>query len=236
MPIADVNGLRIYYEVCGEGEPLLLIAGLNSDLRMYRAMIPPLSKRCRVVAFDNRGIGRIDKPDIPCSVEMMADDAAGLLKALDAAPAHVLGTSLGGRVAADLAIRHPQLVKSLILVSTILQPGPPSWSRTMMNLMLRGPLIRGSHPYRSVERQIEASRAYNAMDKLSAIHAPTLILHGRKDSLAPHGWAERIHSGIHGSKMISYNGGHLFFIWQAREVVDAVTAFVASDPDQPPGR
>src|SRR5208337_2487529 len=118
MPTVKVNDINMYYEVSGEGEPLVLIAGLGTDLTVYERVIGCLSKKFRVLAFDNRGVGRTDKPDIPYSIEMMADDTAALMNAAGFRKAHVLGISMGGRVAMGLALQHPEMVRSLVLAST----------------------------------------------------------------------------------------------------------------------
>jgi pimeloyl-ACP methyl ester carboxylesterase len=118
LPTVAVNGITIYYEIHGEGEPLVLIAGLATDQTPYKRLIRELAKRARVIAFDNRGVGRTDKPDLPYSIDMLADDTSGLLTALGIDRANVLGISMGGRIALALAFRHPEQVKSLILVST----------------------------------------------------------------------------------------------------------------------
>ena len=196
MPTVRVNDIDMYYEIHGEGEPLVLIAGLNSDHTLYRQIIPRLAQSYKVAAFDNRGVGQTDKPDIPYSIEKMADDTAGLLNALGIEQAHILGTSMGGRIATALALRHPQQVKSLILVSTIvksLKGTPMNWSRLRVNLMLKIPVIRGPHPYYAAARQLEASRTYDCMDRLNEILVPTLILHGKKDKTAPYRLAEAIY-------------------------------------------
>jgi pimeloyl-ACP methyl ester carboxylesterase len=231
MPTVRVNDIDMYYEIHGEGEPVVLIAGLNSDHTLYRQIISPLAQSYKVVAFDNRGVGQTDKPDIPYSIEMMADDTAGLLNALGIEQAHILGTSMGGRIATALALRHPQQVKSLILVSTIvksLKGTRMTWSRRMIPLMLKIPMIRGPHPYYTAARQLEASRTYDCMDRLNEIHVPTLILHGKKDKTAPYPLAEAMHTGIKDSKMITFDGGHLFFILRQKQFIDAITDFLDS--------
>ncbi len=118
MPKVKVGDINIYYEVNGEGEPLLLIAALSSDVTSWRFQTPEFSKKYRVIVFDNRGVGRTDSPDTPYSIEMMADDAVGLLDALDIEKVNVLGISMGGFIAQELALKYPRRVKSLILATT----------------------------------------------------------------------------------------------------------------------
>lgn len=231
MPTIRVNDINMYYEIHGAGEPVVLISGLNSDHSMFRGILPQLAAKYQVIVFDNRGVGQSDKPDIPYTIDMMAEDAAGLLHELGIEQAHMLGTSMGGRIAVALTLQHPQLVKDLILVSTVvksLKQVPMNLSRRLMYLQLRIPAIRGSHPYYVVARQLEASRSYDCMDRLHEIQVPTLILHGRKDKSAPYSLAEAMHAGIQGSKMITYNGGHLFFIFRPKEFLEAITDFWGS--------
>ena len=118
MPVTDAPGFRMYYEVRGEGFPLLLVNGLGSDHREWLFQLPEFSRRFRVVAFDNRGAGDSDSPPGPYTTALMADDAAALLAFLGIARAHVLGVSLGGMIAQELALRHPGLVERLVLACT----------------------------------------------------------------------------------------------------------------------
>ncbi|HLX41000.1 MAG TPA: alpha/beta hydrolase, partial [Ktedonobacteraceae bacterium] len=181
--------------------------------------------------FDNRGVGQTDKPDIPYSIEMMADDTLGLLNALGVEQAHIFGLSMGGRIAVALALQSPRRVKSLMLVSTImksLKGTPMTWARLRMNLMLKIPMIRGPHPYYVVVRQLEASRSYDCMDRLNEINVPTLILHGKQDKSAPYPLAEAMHAGIKDSKMLTFAGGHLFFILKQKQFLEAIEKFLDS--------
>lgn len=118
MPIVKVNGINMYYEENGKGIPLILIMGLRRNLEWWYCQIPELSQHFRVIAFDNRGAGRSDKPDTEYSIRLFADDTAGLMDRLGIQRAHVLGVSMGGYIAQELALAYPDKVKSLILACT----------------------------------------------------------------------------------------------------------------------
>jgi pimeloyl-ACP methyl ester carboxylesterase len=112
------NGVSLYYEVYGEGEPLVLIEGLGTATWLWWKQIPELSQHFRVIIYDQRGVGQSDKSDVPYSIPMLADDLAGLLDALGVDKAHILGISLGGCVAQEFALRYPERVNRLVLCST----------------------------------------------------------------------------------------------------------------------
>jgi pimeloyl-ACP methyl ester carboxylesterase len=119
MPIAKVGEINMYYQIHGEGEPLVLIQGLGADLggwALYQT--PVFSKQYQVIVFDTRGVGRTDAKDKPFSIGIAADDTAGLLDALNIERAHILGMSQGGMIAQELALKYPQRIKSLILAAT----------------------------------------------------------------------------------------------------------------------
>ncbi len=118
MATCSCNGVELYYEVHGQGKPLLLIAGLASDSQSWLTVLSGLSSRYQVIIVDNRGVGRTTPQSIPISIPAMADDCLALIHYLGLGAAHVLGHSMGGFVAQDLAIRHPQCVDRLILAGT----------------------------------------------------------------------------------------------------------------------
>ncbi|MDT7547008.1 MAG: hypothetical protein QOE99_3118 [Actinomycetota bacterium] len=112
------DGTQLYWEESGAGSPLLLIQGLGWSAEMWYSLVPQLEQTHRVIRYDARGIGRSDVPAGPYSIELMADDAIAVLQAAGLDRAHVLGVSLGGIVAQEVALRHPDAVTSLILGCT----------------------------------------------------------------------------------------------------------------------
>ena len=115
MKVGDVN---IYYEVHGKGEALVLITFYTANTAWWFRQVTVFSQQYRVVAFDNRGSGQSDKPDVPYSMEMMAGDLAGLLEAIGINAAHIFGVSMGGMIAQHFALHYPERVNSLILGCT----------------------------------------------------------------------------------------------------------------------
>jgi pimeloyl-ACP methyl ester carboxylesterase len=116
VPEIEILSARLHYATSGTGEPMLLIPGLGMDHTYYRLGAPLLSRHLQVLAVDPRGIGRSTKSPPPYSVEGWADDFAALIDQLGFGPIHVLGSSLGGAMALALAQRHPDKLKSLIVI------------------------------------------------------------------------------------------------------------------------
>src|SRR5438552_6679922 len=115
---ADVNGIKLYYETLGTGRPLILLHGGLGAIEMFGPNLPALAKGRQVIAVDLQGHGRTADIDRPLSVALMADDIAALIKHLGLESADVMGYSLGGGVALQTAIRHPEVVRKLVVVST----------------------------------------------------------------------------------------------------------------------
>jgi pimeloyl-ACP methyl ester carboxylesterase len=113
-----VNGILLHYETTGQGRPLVFIHGLGSSTRDWEYQVDDFSRSYEVITFDLRGHGQSDKPPGPYSIPMFAEDTAALLKELGVGSAHVVGVSLGGAVALQLALDHPELVKTLTVVNS----------------------------------------------------------------------------------------------------------------------
>ncbi|HEY44847.1 MAG TPA: alpha/beta hydrolase [Anaerolineae bacterium] len=129
MPKAHVNDIDLYYESTGQGQPVLLIHGLGSSARDWEPQTEAFSPLYRVVTFDVRGHGQSDKPPGPYSIPLFAVDTADLIRSLGIGPSHVVGISMGGMIAFQLAVSSPDLVKSLVIVNS----GPEMIVRTFQD-------------------------------------------------------------------------------------------------------
>lgn len=210
----------------------MFIGGLGTDLSEYDAIINWLATKYQVLVFDNRGAGRTDKPDIPYSIEMMATDTAGLMQTLGFKQANVLGISLGGRIALALSLTYPELVKRLVLVSTSARIIKRNWWSPLLSMVSLLPIFRSKYPqpYYAHIRQREASSTYNCTGQLHKLHIPTLILHGKKDSIVPYPLAQEMHVEIQGSQMIAFEGGHLLSLMKERQpCLDAIAKFLQEE-------
>ncbi len=118
MAYTFCDGARLYWEEHGSGPPILLIMGLSFTHDMWFRILPTLATRGRVIVFDNRGVGQSDVPRGPYTIRQMARDALAVLDAAHVTQAHVIGASMGGMIAQELALRYPSRVRSLLLACT----------------------------------------------------------------------------------------------------------------------
>ena len=118
MPTVSANGVDLHYVQEGTGDDVLLLCGLGDDWTAWEAQVGPLAERYRVTVVDNRGVGLSSLPDGEFTVADMAADAIALCDAIGISSAHVMGFSMGGAIAQELAIARPDLVRSLVLVGT----------------------------------------------------------------------------------------------------------------------
>jgi 3-oxoadipate enol-lactonase len=118
MERALVNGIELAYELRGAGAPIVMIHGAQGDQTMFAGLASAFAERYQVLTFDQRGSGLSDKPDMPYTIAMLADDTAALMDHLGIATAHIVGVSMGGTIAQEFALRHPRKVRSLVLGCT----------------------------------------------------------------------------------------------------------------------
>lgn len=139
MPTLRINGINLAYDEQGQGEPLLFLHGLGSRGEDWAFQVPYFAARYRVITADLRGHGASDKPAGPYSVPMMADDVVGLLGALNVESTHIVGLSMGGMIAFQLVIDHPERVRSLVIVNSgpaLVPRNASEWLRIQQRLLL----------------------------------------------------------------------------------------------------
>jgi 3-oxoadipate enol-lactonase len=206
MPTAKVGDINIYYESHGDGEPLLLIMGYGSYSGHWAPLIPYLSPEYRVISFDNRGTGQSDKPDIPYTIKMMADDASGLLDAIGVDAAHVFGVSMGGMIAQEFALNYPSKLKSLILGCTH---------------------CGGTKTIHGFARQAQGIMTHDTYDRLPQIKVPTLVIAGNADRLIPADNSRILASKIPSAELVILeNAGHGFVTDAAAEATRIMLDFL----------
>jgi pimeloyl-ACP methyl ester carboxylesterase len=245
--------VNVAWERHGEGPPLLLIHGLGYARWGWEPVVEPLARSFDAILFDNRGIGASDAPPGPYTAAEFAADALQVLDEAEVERAHVLGTSLGGMVAQELALAAPERVDRLVLASTT--PGGarafPLPARTI-ELMTRGASLREfvenalapdpdpeivdrilvhreatAQPVEAWSAQAAAGAAFDAFDRLEGIGAPTLVLHGTEDGVVDPRNATLLAERIPGARVELFEGGgHLFFWEQPDRFVDVVTEFL----------
>jgi 3-oxoadipate enol-lactonase len=119
MPQFQTNGIELFYQIQGTGEPLLLISGFLCDHTYWSLLIPSLTKQYQVIRLDNRGMGRSSTSNYAYSIKQMATDTAALVEHLGIDKVHVAGHSMGGQIAQELALAHPEKMLSLLLLSSL---------------------------------------------------------------------------------------------------------------------
>ncbi|MBI5967896.1 MAG: alpha/beta fold hydrolase [Deltaproteobacteria bacterium] len=163
MPFKRINGIQMYYEERGKGYPVLLIQGLGYPSGMWFLQTPKLAQRFRTIIFDNRGVGKSEKPDGDYSVALMASDAEGLLRSLGIKKAHVVGVSLGGYIAQELALSQPVLVDRLVLMAT--SCGGPQYLKLTEALWDEVAALAGLPPEEIIRRGMDLAAAANFFQK-----------------------------------------------------------------------
>lgn len=199
---AQLNGIKMYYEIHGAGKPIVLLHGaFNSINTAFAQLIPELSKTRQVIAVELQGHGRTQDIDRPFSFESMADDVAALLKFLKTDSADIFGYSMGGGVAQQIAIRHPGIVRRLIITSSVYKyAGWTPETRAILPMLTaemfeRTPIKQEydklapdpKHWKEFISKMKEfVTTTYDfGADKIKAIKSPTLIIVGDGDGVLP---------------------------------------------------
>ena len=221
MPKTSVNGFKLYYEIEGEGEPLVLIPGFAAGHETWSRQSPVLSRHFRVITFDPRGVAESDKPDGPQSIGLLADDLAHLLQALGVSLAHVIGASFGGFVAQEFALRYPYMTRKLVLCCTSFGgPNHVTPEADTMKMLASSKTLNSS--------QFEAATNFNVESRVEGIAIPTLVLSGDADEIVPVQNSRNLAAKIPGAELrVIEGGGHMFFSERAEEFNQLVTEFLS---------
>ena len=232
MPYAQVGDIKLYYEVHGDGPPVVLVPGLGSDTRLFFNVVPLLATLHQVIVLDPRGGGQSDKPTGGYSIEQMAEDVAGLFGTLGIASADVVGYSMGGKIALQLAASLPELVDLLVLCATAARPAVTRrFSRRllMMDLVSRIPMLRKAdgQPSYAFEAQRQASKSFDGRGLLPEVKATTLIIRARRDRIVPASDAAELQK-IPGSSLVDLPGGHLTLVMvHGKVLAEAISSFLS---------
>jgi pimeloyl-ACP methyl ester carboxylesterase len=238
---------RIAYELRGAWcrRPwLVLIQGMGLDRRGWEGIQGKLRRRFRLVLVDNRGCGRSERPAGSFTVADMAGDVVAVLDAAGIRRAHVLGASLGGMVAQELAIRHPERIDALVLACTtpgwpFAYPMPaPSVRLIAATARLPAKAAWRRHMENALSAQAAAGARYAGRLRQAGIRARTLVLHGGADTVVDPRNGRLLADRIPRAKLrIFPELGHLFFWEEPDGFVAAVTSFLTDDgPELSPGR
>ena len=237
---AAVNGLKMYYEIHGIGDPLFLIHGGGSTLQTtFGRVIPLLAKSHKVIAVEMQAHGHTADIDRPLSFEQDADDIAALLKVLHINKADIFGFSNGASTTLQFAIRHPEMVNKIIVASTFYnKAGAPDWFWDMMSkptfegmpqpfkdaFIAINPDTNALH--RMYERDVARMQAFPDItaEQMKSIKAPALIIIGDKDVVTPE-HAVEMHRLLSNSRLAIIPGGHGDYIGEITTPQD--TAVIA---------
>lgn len=150
MPIIKANNINIYYEIHGQGQPIVFVAGFSGDHTCWRSIIKEYTNDYQVIIFDNRGIGKSDCPDYPYTTEMMADDTAALIKDLNLGAVYLVGCSFGGCIVQMIAHKYPELIRSAVISNAF----PEANMRVSLYADIRLELIKANTPQESIVKFI----------------------------------------------------------------------------------
>ena len=252
MPLARLKDININYEVEGKGDPLVMIMGFTASRSGWMSQIPFFKKYFQVITFDNRGAGKSGKPPGPYSTKMMADDTINLMDYLGIEKAHIVGASMGGMIAQELAINYPERIMKLVLACTYARPAAVNeitpeqaelaqltdtkMANTLVGMAFNRPFYRitfglldsiqtkfiGAAGMAGIAGQRAACASHNSLDRLQSITAPTLVIVGSEDRIINPVSSEVIAGKIPGARLVKVEGGSHSFSLEMKKTFNRI--------------
>lgn len=253
--LASVNGVKIYYQVYGKGDPVVLLHGSFMTIEMnWSELIPELAKTRKVIAVEMQGHGRSPLNDRTLSYTNFASDVAGVLKHLKIEKADVIGYSLGGTIGLEFVIKHPEMVKNLVVISSVFKDKGwvPSVSQALASFQPeffdQTPLYTG---YKSVAPEPDHWRKFLSQmiafenrpydlgaDNIKAIESPVLLIMGDNDGVSL-GHVAEMYSLLGGNVSADMEGlpksqlaiipgmSHVGLMMETEKIVSIISPFLA---------
>jgi pimeloyl-ACP methyl ester carboxylesterase len=254
--MAKLNGIDIYYDISGEGEPLVLVEGLGYSSWMWEFQ-RSLSDRLKLIVYDNRGVGMSSKPEMPYTMNDFVNDLSALVEDIGLDSFFLLGASMGGMIAQEFAFRHGNMLKGLILSSTNFGIRSVQPSARVLKILASQPTessiyerMAPAFSSETVEKrkelvkeiiglrmkindkvmqlqQISAVVNFDSLDRLGSLNMPVLILSGEDDHVVPLENSLRMHEILPNSRFVKFrNAGHLVNMEKPEEYNHEVLNFI----------
>ena len=248
MAIAEANGQQLYYEIHGEGEPLLCVHGLSCDTLAWIPQIQAFAAEHQTVIFDNRDVGQSSMAEPGYDIADMARDALALADELELDSFHLLGVSMGGAISQEIALQAPGRVRTLTLAVTFSTGGTYSrrlaevWGARVRKIsheqhldelmlveFIRTAMLQNPHPQPAEAfcRQLAACSCHDTRDRLGSLTMPTQVIGGERDILVPVWKSKEIAAAIPDAKLTVLPAApHGLSLERAEEFNAAVLGFI----------
>lgn len=252
--VATVLDQRIHYVEAGRGQPVILLHGLGMTKETWQPSFAALAANYHVYAIDQIGFGRSDKPELDYKIATFVDFLHGFLVSQDLGKATLVGSSLGGWIALEFAVQHPDLVDRLVLVGSAglpwLHPAPVDFKptslaaiRALMEALVYDktrvtePIVRQvfadhlrNNDGSTIQRTFAGFASSRFLDgRLASIRVPTLVVWGREDEMIPLAAGEQLRDGIAGAQLVVLDHcGHIPHVEKPAEFTRAVLEFLGA--------
>jgi len=240
MSFAKINGLKLSYLIHGTGFPVIFIHGYGAKKEIWRTQVEDISKEFQTITFDLRGTGESDRPNIPYTMNMLAEDVKGLMNFIGVEKVHLIGRSFGGMIAQHFVLQYPEKVEKLILIATNFGRTDTDWVEIPkkgrleeIETIKHDPLKAFKQKSRWVSRsqdiinQAEAMKTHYTLERLHEIKNKTLLIAASHDRQTPVTVMTEMRKRIPNSELKVINeAGHFMTLSRASEVNEIILNFL----------